>query len=491
MFEMLRWRHRANKERGAARLASCHLALLTTLISSIAAANDSAVAQTAPSPLVARLSAVFADLPGNAHVGFSVVDVRDGSKLFARDETAPLKPASVLKLFTTAAALERFGQNFRFETRVYLRDGELWVVGAGDPALGDERIAQKQGKSPQWALEDWSQKVAERGVRELRTVVLSDDIFDQQGRHTDWPAAQAEAWYQAPVSGLNFNDNCVDAMARVANGRVDLRLTPNLPDSFVRNGLTIGKKHAPSVTRELDSDIFEFRGSLARSDSFAPISVHRPTVILGYALSEALAARGVRSAGGVVRRASPSAPLYAGDLIATHVTPIRDVVWRCNTFSQNLFAECLLKSLAAYEPDGRRSGTPGSWEAGVAVLTRTLNSIGVDTTGAVFRDGSGLSHENRVTAAQISQLLAVMARHPCHEIYEDSLADAGEDGTLRRRFASFKGRLRAKTGTIAGVSTLAGYVTREDGNVVAFALLTNGSTPPKLQERVVEALAKP
>lgn len=483
----------ATRRRQRLGRATLRVLALAVAASLTAAANENHGAGTTPAGITERLAAIFAEASPSGLIGFAAAETRHGAMIFEHQGRTPLKPASVLKLFTTAAALDHLGPDFRYETQVYLVNQELWVIGAGDPGLGDQRLAEKLGKPVDWAFQEWGGRLSERGVSELRAIVLSDDVFDGQGRHEDWPAAQSEAWYQAPVGGLNYNDNCLDAVARVANGRVELRLTPRLPDSFVRNSLSVGKKHAPTLSRAPDSDLFLFKGSLARSDSFAPISVHRPTVFFGHALAEALAARGIRCTNGVLRRASPptaSAPARA-ELIATHVTPLRDVLWRCNAFSQNMFAECVLKSLQAYGRDGRRCGEPGSWAGGVQALTGALQRLGIPTDGAIFRDGSGLSHENRVSAGQIVALLTAMARHQQRELWIESLAEAGEDGTLRRRFASLKGRLRAKTGTIAGVSALAGYVTREDGELLAFALLVNSAAPAKLQERVIEALARP
>ena len=179
-------------------------------------------------------------------------------------------------------------------------------------------------------------------------------------------------------------------------------------------------------------------------------------------------------------------------MLATHSTSLRDVLWRSNTFSQNFFAECLLKSLAAYGPDGQRTGEPGSWERGEDVLQATLKKLGVALDGAVLRDGSGLSHQNRVTAQQVVKLLTTMRRHRAAEVFVGSLAAPGEPGTMQRRYAlpELRGRLRGKTGTIQGVQTLAGYVSRADGTTLAFALLINGNDAATLPIRVCRALVE-
>src|SRR5262249_33562028 len=152
--------------------------------------------------------------------------------LFEYNADEPLKPASVLKLFTTAAALQRFGPQFALETSVYLAGDELWVLGGGDPGLGDERLATRDGQTVLSTFEHWAALLRERGVTAISKIVLDDFVFDSEWRNPDWEPDQYLAWYQAPVGGLNFNDNCLDARAELAGASVRLVLTPPLPDDF-------------------------------------------------------------------------------------------------------------------------------------------------------------------------------------------------------------------------------------------------------------------
>ena len=440
-----------------------------------------------------RLAELLAQLPKGTEAGLVVLDCDDQTRWFAHQPERPLKPASVIKLFTTAAALERFGPDFTYETRVYLHDEELLVLGGGDPGLGDERIARRHGRPLHVEFDDWARLLKERGITRLKTIALDDSIFDRQLRHSDWPDAQATAWYQAPVGGININDNCLDARFTAHNGRVTLLLQPDLPTSFFRNQLRAAARHEPVATRAADQDVFEFRGPVARDDQFKPISVRRPTVFFGFALQHALEKRGVMLPGRVVRRMPTPTALAQAELLDIRSTALGDVLWRCNTFSQNMFAECLLKSLAAFDPDGSRSGIEGSWEVGIRQLEETLQQLGIDLDGAIFRDGSGLSHESRVTAEQVVQLLAHMRRHQHGELFVASLAQPGQEGTLHhRRWAApaLQDRLRAKTGTLNDVRSLAGYVQRPDGRTLAFALLINGDSSPAMRVQFAEALAQ-
>jgi len=462
-----------------------------------------------------RLTKLLSKLPKKAQLGLMVADAATGQTWFARDADTPLKPASVQKLFITAAALERFGPGFEYQTRVYTQGDELWVVGAGDPAIGDQRIAERHKLSRDHVFDEWAAALKARGVTSLSRIVLDDGVFDRQTRHPDWPDDQADRWYQAPVGGLNLNDNCLDVEIVVRSRKIELRLQPDLPSELLRSTLTLGKRQAPLIRRPADSDVFQLRGSVTRDATLDPASCGQPTTFFGHALTQALQRRGIRVTGGFVRWGLSATELASATPVATHTTPLTDVLWRCNTFSQNLFAECLMKSLAAYEADsqsaatpgngndqrsgtagiwaGRRTGTPGSWAGGEAVVRATLAKLGIDLSGAELHDGSGLSHADRATAAQLTRLLIVMRRHRYADEFVGSLAQPGEEGSMNHRYddPALRGRLRGKTGTLQGVHALAGYLTRPDGTVLAFALLINGPPTTELPKQVCKALVGP
>jgi D-alanyl-D-alanine carboxypeptidase/D-alanyl-D-alanine-endopeptidase (penicillin-binding protein 4) len=467
-------------------------AMLSAAVPRVVAQREGPPRAPAAQEVRQRLAALLAELPAETYAGLVVEDVADGARWFAHEHRRPLKPASVLKLFVTAAALERLGPDFRYATRVYARDGELWVIGSGDPGLGDGRLARKRGQSVMSVFYEWAAALKARGILSLDTIVLEDGVFDHVRRHPDWPVEQAHTWYQATVGGLNFNDNCLDARVDIRNGVVALGLQPPLPTGFIRNELAVSRQHRPSITRGLDSDVFVLRGTVAHAADLRPTSVGRPSVFFGHALKLALESRGIEVTGEVVRRTIPSAALADAPPLAVHSTPLSDVLWRCNAFSQNLFAECLLKSLAAYEPGGGRSGRPGNWEGGVQVLHATLSDLGLTLDGAVVRDGSGLSHENRVTAEQVARLLSTMWHHRHSAVFLGSLSVAGRVGTLRHRLDEplLRERIRGKSGTIRGVRALAGYVARPDGTTLSFALLVNGAETDDLSRQVCRLLVE-
>lgn len=478
--------------RQAGRRSKIRMVALNLWVGALLACGPLATAQTtaasARESVARRLAALIERAGSKTQVGLLVEQAGTHDAWFANLPDEPRKPASLQKLLVTAAALEHFGPDFTYSTSVYLQGSELWVVGAGDPSLGDERLARRANRPHDYLFEELAGALKQRGVPQLSGLVLDDTIFETPDRHPDWPVAQSDAWYQAPVGGLSYNDNCVDIEVAVTNGSIDLKVRPPLPERFVRQQLRRGKEQKPFARRRADSEVIEVGGTIARNATLESVSVQQPTVFFGEALKEGLRLRGVTVNGNVVaQRLQPNAaPLFVRQ------TTLADIVWRTNRFSQNHFADCLLKSLGAYARDGQRRAAPGTWESGRDVLLATLPRLGVDPRGLVVRDGSGLSHSNRATPRQLVTLLHAMRTHRAAAVFRGSLAEPGEDGTLRRRFRKgpLAGRLQAKTGTISGVRGLAGYVTRPDGTELVFALLLEGAATDTLVNQLAEALAE-
>lgn len=453
-----------------------------------------AVAATAAAgTFSAEINRALASLPKSTKVSALVVDIADGRTWYERSPNTPRKPASVLKLLTTAAALDKFGGDFALETQfLLLEDGTFCIVGGGDPGLADPRLLERRGlEFDAWAAQIAAKVREATGGAPLTHFAVDDAIFDNQYRHADWPAAQRASWYQAPVGGLILNDNCVDVHVSVKDGRVGAKLTPPLPPAFYRIEAKAGRKNKPIVHRKPGSDVILIRGTVAKSGTLAPVTVGDPTVFVGHAFKTALADHGVTCTGDVVRRVPTAAERAAAKVIHTERTPLSQLVWRCNAFSQNLFAEALCKAIAAYEPDGARRTEPGSWTAGTREIAAILNRLGVDMRGANLRDGSGLSHDNRATARQIVETLRALARHPQADSFRNSLAQPDQAGTLRRDYETraLRGRLWAKTGSLHNVRSLAGYVERNDGATLAFALLIEGAHKRDVRPAFAQALA--
>jgi D-alanyl-D-alanine carboxypeptidase/D-alanyl-D-alanine-endopeptidase (penicillin-binding protein 4) len=448
--------------------------------------------------LDARINALL-DNPQlkNASVSLDIVEVtpKGPVTLFSHNPTLPLGPASNCKLLTTAAAFERYGPSATFKTFLYKIGDDLVLVGGGDPALGDAKLAAENNEKPTTPFEQWAAILSQKGITSYRNLIVDDRVFDSTWVHPHWPADQRLDWYSAPIGGLNFNANCLDWIPRLSAKGVALDLIPETSYVSVNIKATRGASTRISLLRPADSNKFELRGTLAASAS-TPYSVpiFDPGMWTGTILRDLLAKTGISSTG-IIRRADDGerfvSPAHTG-LLATHETPILSVIRRANTNSVNMMAEGLCKRLGYDSTAGR---SPGTWANGTAAVESYVTSLGAKADWVSLDDGSGLSNKNRVASKAFTAVLAHVAARPDGDQFIATLAEPGEDGTLQRRFKGLKvaSHVHAKTGHISGVSTLSGYIevpTAGKNRLFAFSILCNkyqGNVNP-WQDQVCQAL---
>ncbi|HEX2162489.1 MAG TPA: D-alanyl-D-alanine carboxypeptidase/D-alanyl-D-alanine-endopeptidase, partial [Thermoanaerobaculia bacterium] len=214
-----------------------------------------------------------------------------------------------------------------------------------------------------------------------------------------------------------------------------------------------------------------------------PIAVHDPVALFGAALRDGLAQEGVRIAGAT--RPVASLPGLVWQPVAVHRTALLDVLEVTNHESNNLMADTLLKLAGAV-----RCGA-GTWENGVRTVEGVLAAVaGLDPDDYALADGSGLARGNRMKPADVTRFLAGAVRRPWIREYMASLPTGGDDpSSLEERLEDARGRVFAKTGTIAGVSALSGYAYGRSGRLYAFSVLAHGGVGPARQVQDAVALA--
>ena len=451
-------------------------------------------AQHAPSlqQLAAERIAAFERTSG-AVVGASAVDLKTGRNVVEVRGDELFLPASNQKLLTSAFALVRLGAGFRFVTGVFAVGRDVVVAGEGDPTLGDPVLAARAGRSIYAELDRWAAAVKARCGPAVRDVLVCTPP-GRGGRHSDWPAAQSARWYAAPVSTLNFHDNCFDVtFTRVAGGPVPV-VSPQSRFVRVVNRLKAGRSHLWSLRTADEGATVLLTGTVAKAtdDSFS-VAVDRPAMLLGRVLAGRLDLAGV-AVTGRVRPVAPGQVDWArARAVCRTSTPLFAAMARANKRSLNLAAEAIFL----------RAGD-GTWSGSAEMMTRTLTRAFSLPPGSIApADGGGLSRRNRVSPGALTRVLAGLAKRPDVMVMLMSLPVGGVDGTLAKRFTQppCRGRVVAKTGYIYRVSTLSGYVLDEDGSVrVAFSVLVNGfrgnSRPAKgLQDRLcrmlIDAIARP
>ena len=427
-------------------------------------------------PLQSELDQIIGGRLATCGMGVVVIDAASGRVLASHDSERRLVPASNMKLITSVAALRVLGRDFEFRTELQFDDANtrLIVRGGGDPGFGDPRLLEEMSLTPEQFVDKWVEAAAAVGVEQFDEIVVDDRVFDREWVHPSWPVEQLNRWYCAQVAGVNFHTNCLEVYLTPggAGRAADLRVQPDSPWLGIGNKtetVTRGR-HTPWASRVLGTNEITMRGDVRFSGEPVEVTLHDVPVYFAELLAHRLKIAGVGV--GSVRRVGENEELE-GRAIHVVRTPMSTVLRRINVNSQNMYAEALLKRMGA-----EVTGPPGSWNGGCAAM----RSVIVDRLGpglaqqAGVADGSGMSRDNRLTAA----LLAAWLRDAVNDdaIAEpllESMASAGE-GTLRRRFSgdSLASDVVAKTGYLRGISALSGVVTDEDsGRRIIVAVVTN------------------
>ena len=448
-----------------------------------------------------------------ANVAVAVVDGR-GHLVVGIIDRLPFKPASNQKLLTTAAALHFLGLDYSYHTRVWACaplvggtiGGDILVRGAGDPNISG-RFHEDQ---PDYLLRLWASRLHEAGLRRIEGAVIADDrFFDDERFLPSWKRAQEASWYSAQISALTLNDNCLDITVRPAPvagrpARVEIQPPCSLlkiegTPRTVATGKTLILVHRKTGTNQIT-----IKGTIRQGREFwkGNVTVDDPALFFAAAFTDALRRNGITvlekpgkkarvgvrdSAGELVRRIEDEG--CDERVLVQHTSTLAEDLPVVQKHSQNLHAELLLKTIGAQVfGDGSRAG-------GERAVRKFLSEKKIAHEKLVLGDGSGLSHENRLTARLLARLLHSVRAETYFDAFRGALPVAGVDGTLKRRFRApsvARGKVVAKTGFILGVSALSGYVTRGD-RLWSFSILINGFPPGArsakvLQQRICEEL---
>ncbi|MGH9932184.1 MAG: D-alanyl-D-alanine carboxypeptidase/D-alanyl-D-alanine endopeptidase [Pyrinomonadaceae bacterium] len=442
-----------------------------------------------------------------AMVGIKVTSLETGRVLFEENANKLLRPASNMKLYTAAAALDRLSPEFRFVTSVYAPArpngdgviiGDLTIYGRGDPSIA----ARFNNGDYFKGIDDLAARIAAAGVKRVEGDLVGDETYftgPQYGAGWEWEDLQ---WgYGAEVSALTVNDNALDLLvkpgAKVGAPAVILTGPPDPLLRIVNRVVTgaKGTKRDLNAYRRLAGDELEITGTIALDDKgyTGGIGISHPALLFAYLLRASLAQRGVTIKGKTrTVAARPAAgfvvlpPLNTSadghgstpvEIAIMQSVPLSVVAAQTLKPSQNLYTELILRTLGNVVPPPVNSSNINrtSETAGIEVVKMFLREAGVTPSALVLSDGSGLSRNDMVTAEATLQLLTYMHRHRYASVFRDALPIAGVDGTLRNRFKGTpaENNLRAKTGTLSSASSLSGYVRDAAGEELAFSIMVN------------------
>ena len=425
----------------------------------------------------------------SAFWGIEVRSLETGRLLYARNAEKAFRPASNMKLVTTAAALDVYGPDARLRTTVETAGrldglgrilGDVYLVGRGDPNLS----ARFTPGRPLAAFEEMADALAAAGVRRIEgRLVGHEGAFAGDRRGANWTWEDLAWGYGTEVSALSFGDNLVKATLkpgeRVGDPAV-LDLAPDAGCLAVTSTVETAPEAPPPPPGAIEAEEVTLERALGtnevRLSGRVPIgggwdgtlAVVDPARCAAQAFVGVLQSRGIRVAGGV---ATSRAPLpAAARVLASHESPsMAEMIRVVNKESQNLHAEMLLRLV------GLKAKGEGSAEKGHEAIAEMAKRLGVPDAGWGLEDGSGLARTDLLTPRGLVALLVAMDRHPHAAAFRESLPVAGVDGTLEKRMrgTAAEKRVVAKTGTLRLTNALAGYVATGRGERLAFAVVVN------------------
>lgn len=412
-----------------------------------------------------------AGVPADA-VALDVRAADGGPALLALNGSRPFKPASVMKLVTTQAALELLGPGYRWMTKVHatgemkgdVLDGDLLIEGSGDPRFAHEDL---------WRL---LSRLRALGLREVRgRLVLDRSRF----RIDDADAARfdghPERAYNAPPDALLVDAKALTLLLRPQGPGMPVLAASEPPlAGFTVEPPSSSEQPCTSLREQLQPQ-FSARG--LRFDGSYPVTCGERTLSFHlYTLEPTqyfdAVFRAIWSAlGGSITGPAVDGPVPAGsrELARWLSEPLARQIADINKYSNNPMARNLLLTIAA------ESASPATPEAASARVGVWLSEAGIDARSVVLRNGSGLSREESISADTLAALLQRAWRQPTMPEFIASLPVAGVDGTMARRFADspLRGRAHIKTGSLDDVASIAGYVTARSGRRIAVVCMIN------------------
>jgi D-alanyl-D-alanine carboxypeptidase/D-alanyl-D-alanine-endopeptidase (penicillin-binding protein 4) len=432
--------------------------------------------------LAAKISALLGNpLLKEAAISIDARVIATGKRVVAVSPDSALNPASVTKIATSAAAFELLGPSYQFETEILsdkaiadgVLDGNLYLRGHGDPRLTSERVYLMVTELRQLGLKKVS-----------GDLVVDDGYFDSEREPRGWEKVRTEGAYHAGTGALsvNFNSVAVKCLPGEAGKPAIVTVEPDIP--YIRlsskaKTVTGGqRKLSVKIRYKGDREEIEVTGSIPAGDDGKTYyrKITNPPAYAGMLVRHMFRMQGMEISGGARPGRTPDTALPFHKFLSERLAVIaRDM----NKSSNNFTAEQVLKVL------GGLKRQPAGFDDGLAAVHDFLERTGLPLGSYTMTNGSGLSHRTRFSASQLVTILGyAWKQFKWAPDFVSSLSIAAGDGTVRKRYkgAPMAGVLRAKTGTIDGVSSIAGYLQNSSGETVAVAIIINGFNPRRFRD---------
>ena len=384
--------------------------------------------------------------------------------LYSRDAENYFIPASNAKLLVTAAVLHKLGADYRIRTAVYGDRTNLRIVGRGDPSLDDAQLTSL------------AQQLYRRGIRRIDRLIADDSYFQEAAINPTWEWSDVQAGYGTSVNSLIVNENAIAFTLFPQTLGEPLRVVWDDPSEALgwkiennSQSVAVDRPEFIEIGRDLQTPILHVNGQLRIGSLPEPTSVAviDPTHYFLQYFRRKLEAIGITVAQSFVATTpQPNTP----ELAAVESPPLSQLLVETNRWSNNLYAEALLRILGANSPNSSTNS--------LELVRQALTELGVNPNSYVLADAAGLSRHNLVSPEALVQTLQGMAKSKLAGVYRASLAVAsGSEGSLRNRFrqTAAAGMLWGKTGSLSGVAALSGYLEIPGFDRLVFSIIVNGT----------------
>ncbi|PIZ04773.1 MAG: D-alanyl-D-alanine carboxypeptidase/D-alanyl-D-alanine-endopeptidase [Gammaproteobacteria bacterium CG_4_10_14_0_8_um_filter_38_16] len=410
----------------------------------------------------------------NVHIGVFVQSMRTGHVYFSKNAYRFFAPASVQKLFTVSAALINLKPSYRFPTRLLtdgkisqgILHGDLIFQFNGDPSLTEDTLTQ------------FVKKLRALGIHRINgNIIIDDTAFNHIPYPPGWIWDDLSFDFAAPLNTVIIDRNQF-GLSFVPAPRAGEKpiLVPHLPNdsaTFINQAITTNypKRNCPTTIYSNENNQYLIRGCLARNQGTQnrSLAIRNLQMFTRGLIFELLRQNDIRFMPHVYYAKTPP----NSSILAEHFSaPLSQLIVHLLKVSDNLYADALLKKMGEHY-----SHAQGSWQNGLAAVRPVLaKDIGINLNQIQLNDGSGLSRYNMVTPYSIAQLLNYIAHSPMlRKTLIPALPIAGVDGTLADRMPDMARhkRLHAKTGSMTGVSTLAGFINTKHHGLLSFVIMIN------------------
>lgn len=405
------------------------------------------------------------DLTRQLNIAIQVKDLKTGEEIYSLNPDRLMIPASATKSFTAYSALKTLGPEFTYSTQILFDKNKIDNNGV----LSDNLYIKFSG-DPSLTRDEFSKLISDLKKYNINSIngdiVIDDSVFDQYYKSDGWSWDDSKFCFAAPVSAIVIDKNCFYLELSTAG------LT-GFSSAKIRNEITLkdDQNCSPELKAYPDNS-YNLTGCLDSKSKPIPLSI-------AYQDPRLMITKLLKDYKQVVFKPTP--PEY--EVMLEHKSlPLAELVKQMHKTSDNIAADNFIKTIGA-----KYYKTQGSFKNGTKAISEIINNKEM-----LIYDGSGGSRYNLVAPNHLVDLFILA--HGNQNFY-DSLMLSGVDGNLEKRFSeNLNGRIRAKTGSMSGVTNLAGYLEKDNGQTLVFAIMINSCTDKKscdkLTDQILEILAK-